>query len=149
MEAVIGAVYRDSSFDVALEMIERIFGSSLDEVTPFDPKTELQEALHASGSEPPQYLLELVEGPEHAPTFVTVVLVDGEIAGRGRGTTKKAAQQEAAAGALERMVYSSPGLNLSEGQGVFLESAMLVEGVSAPEEEKSADSKESEVASAA
>ncbi len=125
MEAVIGAVYRDSSYEVALKMIERIFGNSLEEVTPFDPKTELQEALHAAGSEPPSYLLELVEGPEHAPTFVTVVTVDGEIAGRGRGTTKKAAQQEAAAHALEKMAADSPEMDLAENQIVFIVDALM------------------------
>jgi ribonuclease III len=127
MEAVIGAVYRDSNYETALVMIEKIFGSALSEVTPFDPKTELQEALHAAGSEPPSYLLELVEGPEHAPTFVTVVIVDGEIAGRGRGTTKKAAQQEAAAKALERMAPDAPPPELAERQTLFLESFPLVQ----------------------
>lgn len=127
MEAVIGAVYRDSSFEVAFTMIEQIFGNSLTEVTPFDPKTELQEALHAAGSEPPSYLLELVEGPEHAPTFVTVVIVDGEIAGRGRGTTKKAAQQEAAAEALRKMAPDAPLPALAEGQQVFLPQLALAQ----------------------
>ena len=127
MEAVIGAVYRDSKYEVALEMIERIFGTSLQEVTPFDPKTELQEALHAAGSEPPEYLLEMVEGPEHAPTFVTVVTVDGEIAGRGRGTTKKAAQQEAAAQALARMYWTTPAIELEDGQSELIDTALLIQ----------------------
>jgi len=126
-EAVIGALYRDSNYDTALVMIEKIFGSALMEVTPFDPKTELQEALHAAGSEPPSYLLELVEGPEHAPTFVTVVLVDGEIAGRGRGTTKKAAQQEAAAKALERMSPDAKPIELSDSQSLLMDDFPLVQ----------------------
>ena len=132
MEAVIGAIYRDSSYETALEMIERIFGSSLEEVTPFDPKTELQEALHAAGSEPPNYLLELVEGPEHAPTFVTVVIVDNEIAGRGRGTTKKSAQQEAAAQALYRMNFTTERVELADGQKFLIEEAMLMPKVVSP-----------------
>ncbi|MCL4145659.1 UNVERIFIED_CONTAM: hypothetical protein GTU68_016370 [Idotea baltica] len=126
MEAVIGAYYRDTSFDNSMEMIENLFGDSLMEVTPFDPKTELQEALHGAGSEPPTYLLELVEGPEHAPTFVTVVKVDGQVAGRGRGNTKKAAQQEAAANALQRLTYDSEMPNLLEAQSVFISSCLLV-----------------------
>ncbi len=132
MEAVIGAVYRDSSYETALVMIERIFGTALEEVTPFDPKTELQEMLHAAGSEPPTYLLELMEGPEHAPTFVTVVIVDGEIAGRGRGTTKKAAQQEAAAEALSRMISDAPVMELAVGQDMFLPEAFLITQVGDP-----------------
>jgi dsRNA-specific ribonuclease len=45
-------------------------------------------------------MLECVEGPEHAPTFISVVEVDGQIVGRGRGATKKASQPMAAAEAL-------------------------------------------------
>jgi hypothetical protein len=72
-------------------------------VTPRDPKTELQEALHAAGSEAPVYRLECVEGPEHAPVFISVVEVDGQIVGRGRGPTKKASQQTAAEEALTHL----------------------------------------------
>ncbi|HMO17483.1 MAG TPA: ribonuclease III [Oligoflexia bacterium] len=126
MEALIGAVYRDSNYETALNLVERIFGNLLTEVTPFDPKTELQEVLHAAGSEPPSYLLELVEGPEHAPTFVTVVIVDGQNVGRGRGNTKKAAQQEAAAQALMRMVYDGNPLTLESGQRFYIEQALLI-----------------------
>ena len=103
----------------------------LAEVTPFDPKTELQEALHAAGSEPPEYLLEMVEGPEHAPTFVTVVTIDVQIAGRGRGSTKKAAQQEAAAQALGRMYWTTSAPQLADSQRVFIESAMLFQDTAA------------------
>jgi ribonuclease III len=125
MEAVIGAVYRDSSYETALKMIERIFGDALKEVTPFDPKTELQEALHAAGSEPPEYLLELVEGPEHAPTFVTVVVVDGEVVGRGKGATKKAAQQEAAAKALAKLSWGTKEVELIENQNIVVTGGLL------------------------
>jgi ribonuclease-3 len=103
LEAVMGAVYRESGFDIALKCVERLFGDKLVNVTPTDPKTELQEALHAAGCDSPVYLLECVEGPEHQPIFISVVEVDGQIVGRGRGPTKKASQQAAAAEALERL----------------------------------------------
>lgn len=102
-EAVVGAIYREAGYEPALDCVRRLFGEEVKTVTPRDPKTELQEALHAIGSEAPNYLLECVEGPEHAPTFISVVIVDGQIVGRGRGTTKKASQQEAAAEALSRI----------------------------------------------
>lgn len=102
-EAVMGAVYREAGFATAMQCVERLLGAELTDVTPRDPKTELQEALHAVGSEAPVYMLECVEGPEHAPTFISVVEVDGQIVGRGRGTTKKASQQAAAGEALERL----------------------------------------------
>ncbi|MCB0335088.1 MAG: ribonuclease III [Bdellovibrionales bacterium] len=100
-EAIIGAVYREAGFEAALKSVEVLFGDAIANVTPRDPKTELQEVLHALGGMAPEYLLECVEGPEHAPTFVSVVQVDGEIVGRGRGTTKKQSQQNAAAEALK------------------------------------------------
>lgn len=101
LEAVTGAIYKDAGFDKSLEVIEAFFGDLIKDVTPQDSKTELQEILHAKGFESPKYLLEFVEGPEHAPTFVSVVDVDGNVLGRGTGTTKKASQQAAALEALK------------------------------------------------
>ena len=124
-EALIGAIYLDSGYEQAFAVVEAIFGNSLEQVTPSDPKTELQELLHVRGSEPPNYMLELVEGPEHAPTFVSVVSVDGEIVGRGRGATKKASQQLAAAEALLKMRPQDSGLALKEGQNIFISELLL------------------------
>lgn len=103
LEALMGAIYREAGYDTALACIRNLIGEKLQTVTPTDPKTELQEALHAVGSEAPTYLLECVEGPEHAPTFISVVQVDGQIVGRGSGPTKKASQQAAAGQALAHL----------------------------------------------
>jgi len=103
LEAVVGAIYREGGYQTALICIETFFGDQLMDVEPRDPKTELQEALHAAGSEAPAYLLECTEGPEHAPAFISVVEVDGQIVGRGRGNTKKASQQAAAEEALKKL----------------------------------------------
>lgn len=99
-EAVIGALYKDGGFETAKKCIEKLFGESISNVTPRDPKTELQELLHTLGKNPPVYLLEAVEGPEHEPRFISIVEIDGETKGRGKGPTKKASQQAAAAEAL-------------------------------------------------
>ena len=103
-EAIIGAIYRDSGFDAAFQVIAALLHERLRTVTPRDPKTELQEALHAIGKNAPEYGLECVEGPEHAPLFVSVVKIDGIISGRGKGATKKASQQEAASEALQTLL---------------------------------------------
>lgn len=103
LEAVVGAIYREGGYDIARACVERLLGARLVNVTPRDPKTELQEALHAAGSEAPVYRLECVEGPEHQPVFVSLVEVDGQIVGRGRGATKKASQQNAAEEALAHL----------------------------------------------
>ena len=103
LEAMLGAIYTDGGYDAALTCVEGLLGEQLLTVTPRDPKTELQEALHSLGSEAPVYRLECVEGPEHSPVFISVVEVDGQIVGRGRGPTKKASQQAAAEEALAKV----------------------------------------------
>lgn len=102
-EALIGAVYKESGFEVALKVVQGVFAERVKSVHPNDPKTELQECLHQIGADAPEYLLELVEGPEHAPTFVSQVKVGSEILGKGSGRTKKASQQYAAAEALKNL----------------------------------------------
>jgi ribonuclease-3 len=103
LEAVLGAIYREGGYDIARGCVERLLGARLVNVNPRDPKTELQEALHAAGSDAPVYRLECVEGPEHQPIFVSIVEVDGQVVGRGRGATKKASQQNAAEEALAHL----------------------------------------------
>ena len=103
IEALLGALYREAGYNKVLEVVAGLFQQSILEVNPSDPKTELQEVLHAIGTEVPEYLLEFVEGPEHAPTFVSVVKIKGSIMGRGRGATKKSSQQEAARQALDAL----------------------------------------------
>ena len=109
-EALMGAIYREAGFPVAHACVERLFSQAVATVTPRDPKTELQELLHARGLEAPDYLLEFVEGPEHSPTFVSVVRIGKDSYGRGRGATKKASQQEAAAEALRRLGAGAGGI---------------------------------------
>lgn len=102
-EALIGALYKDGGLPVAKAFIGRVFATRVSDVKPYDPKTELQEVMHALGVNPPRYLLELAEGPQHAPVFVSVVEIDGKPCGRGRGNSKKASQQAAAAEALQAL----------------------------------------------
>jgi len=103
VEAVVGAVFYESGYDRTKEMVRKVFGNRIREVAPSDPKTELQERVHMLARKAPQYKVECTEGPEHSPVFVSVVLIDGEILGRGRGSTKKLSQQAAAAEALKAL----------------------------------------------
>ncbi len=106
-EALMGAVYKEAGFERVRTCIKSLFSQQIKGVVPRDPKTELQELLHARGFEAPVYLLEAVEGPEHAPTFVSIVQINGKISGRGHGATKKASQQLAAAEALCALTQES------------------------------------------
>jgi ribonuclease III len=70
--------------------------------THVDHKTELQEALARAGRQVNYVVLE-VEGPPHERTFTCAANVDGEQLGTGVGSSKKAAEQEAARQALNQL----------------------------------------------
>jgi ribonuclease-3 len=72
-----------------------------------DPKSALQEAA-ARQRLTVRYELTGSEGPPHARTFETRALVGGRDLGRGRGSSKQAAEQAAAAAALERLEAGTP-----------------------------------------
>ena len=101
LEAAIAAVYRADGF----EAVERAIVDAFDDRIEYartghvDSKTELQEALARTGRSV-QYDVLAVEGPPHERRFVCAALIDGVRLGVGRGSTKKAAEQEAAAEAL-------------------------------------------------
>lgn len=65
-----------------------------------DPKTALQEAA-ARDRLDVRYEIVAREGPPHARIFTTRVLVGGEEAGRGTGTSKQASERAAAEQALQ------------------------------------------------
>jgi ribonuclease-3 len=67
-----------------------------------DPKTQLQELTAEMGLGMPTYVLE-DEGPDHDKTFFAEVLVAGRRRGSGSGRSKKAAEQQAAAEAIQSL----------------------------------------------
>ncbi len=117
VESVVGSLYREAGYETAYVRIRELFGSRVETVLPTDPKTELQELLHTMGSSAPVYLLERVEGPEHAPTFVSVVEIDSKQIGTGQGATKKESQQEAARVALMKLQSSDDEIDAEYLEG--------------------------------
>jgi ribonuclease III len=97
LEAAIAAVYLEHGFDTAAPAIVAAFEERIEyaRTSHVDNKTELQEALARTGRQV-QYVVLQVDGPPHDRRYVCAALVDGEEAGVGRGSTKKAAEQEAA-----------------------------------------------------
>lgn len=105
LEAVIAAVHLDGGDSAARACVSKLFGRQirgLDRVSVErkDHKTALQETLQAHGRPAPRYRVESTEGPPHDPTFHVGLLVDGDLLARGRGGTKKEAEQRAARRAL-------------------------------------------------
>jgi ribonuclease III len=107
LEAALGALFLEQGFERIERDIVDAFSGRIEYAlnTYVDHKTELQEALARTGSSVTYTVLD-VEGPPHDRTFTCAALVDGEERGVGKGPSKKAAEQEAAREALERLAAS-------------------------------------------
>ena len=98
MEALIGAIYLDGGFVSAKNFIERFVLTDIEHKKLFyDSKTILQEIVQRDHrSDEINYVIVGEEGPDHAKVFLVEVQIGGVVEGTGRGSTKKAAEQEAA-----------------------------------------------------
>ena len=67
-----------------------------------DYKTEYQELAQSVTGETPVYRIVGEEGPAHMRTFFAEVELCGAVTGRGEGSSKKHAEQQAARDALSR-----------------------------------------------
>lgn len=101
-EALIGAIYLDGGFTSAKEFIQKFVLDDLEHKKLFfDSKTILQERVQAGLGEQLHYELIHEEGPDHQKVFVVQAMLGDRVIGKGRGRTKKAAEQEAAYHALK------------------------------------------------
>lgn len=97
LEALIGAIYLDGGFASAKEFIYRFVLDDIEHKQLFyDSKTILQELVQGQFEEPLSYELLNEEGPDHNKRFEVRALVGIREVGRGRGRTKKSAEQVAA-----------------------------------------------------
>lgn len=98
MEAVIAAVYLDGGRDIATAMIADLLSESVDRALSApgkrDYKTRLQEHASELGVTAPSYEISAT-GPDHGRRFNAKVTV-GTTVGRGTGSSKKQAEQNAA-----------------------------------------------------
>ncbi|UCD18607.1 MAG: ribonuclease III [Candidatus Zixiibacteriota bacterium] len=110
VEAIIGAIYLDGGLQPAKEFIRRLLifreKQILNDAAQRNYKGELLEYLQARGGGPPHYDVISEEGPDHDKTFTVAVYTNGEMTGTGTGSTKKEAEQQAAAVSLERLMAS-------------------------------------------
>ena len=106
LEAVLGAVYLDGGFAACRRVVLGLYAEQLAVLDPdavtADPKTRLQEYLQKAGKQLPGYTVEHTSGPPHRLVFrVSCHLPGGEGAFSGEGSSRRRAEQEAAAKACQ------------------------------------------------
>jgi ribonuclease-3 len=106
LEALIGAVYLDAGWGPARVLVLRLFGHRIGVVAHepdvFDHKSRLQELTVRLGHGTPAYVVE-GSGPDHDRRYVAEVFVSDVRRGRGEGSSKKDAEQDAAASAWREL----------------------------------------------
>jgi len=110
-EAVIAALYLDGGFATAANFIAAHWSPLIkrSEVPPRDAKTALQEWSQARGLGLPVYTDIARAGPDHAPVFTVAVNISGGEPVEARGSSKRAAEQAAAALLFERLEGGDDG----------------------------------------
>ncbi|MEX2489215.1 MAG: ribonuclease III [Pseudomonadales bacterium] len=108
LEAIIGAIYLDSNVEVVGERIVAWFDSRLDALSlttsQKDSKSRLQEFLQARQYDVPEYVVVAIKGASHDQQFhveCRTALLDEPVV--GEGSTRRVAEQKAAAMALEKL----------------------------------------------
>ena len=104
-EAVIAAVYLDSSFSKIMTLIKNLMTPLINDenlsAECFDYKTVLQEFCQKKFQSAPLYTLLVESGPDHEKTFEVEVVIGDNLRQTGRGKSKKDAQKQAARRAWE------------------------------------------------
>ena len=110
LEALVGAVFLDAGFAAARAVVLKLLETRL--ATPpsaeslKDAKTRLQEVLQARDLPLPVYAVESVRGEPHRQIFrVSCTIGVLEVRTEGEAASRRAAEQEAAGNALERIAH--------------------------------------------
>ncbi len=106
-EALIAALYLDAGLDAASAFILKTLKKDVENVLKGrhrkNYKSMLQHFCQSQMKCIPAYQVVRQEGPDHLKTFEVTVLIKKKEFGRGYGSSKKEAQQQAACAALEAL----------------------------------------------
>ncbi|HIT33896.1 MAG TPA: ribonuclease III [Candidatus Faecousia intestinigallinarum] len=105
VESVIAASFLDGGFPAAQGIITRLVLSRVPEkrLHNRDFKTDLQELVQQKRNQVLSYALVGQSGPDHDKHFQVEVSLNGKVVGRGDGSSKKRAEQDAARDAMEKL----------------------------------------------
>jgi ribonuclease-3 len=104
LEALIGAIYLDSNYEMAKKFILKFWQNDLAKniTPPKDPMSQLQELVQLKFKQLPQYCAVKTGGSDHKPLFIaTVNILYQNLKFSAEGKSKKEAQKEAAKIALD------------------------------------------------
>lgn len=108
LEALIGAIYLDQSYEMAQEFIEQYIIIHLDEVMEKelyrDSKSLLQERIQDELKLTPTYNVLNESGPDHNKVFSVGVYYGDKLVAQGEGESKQEAESQAAEKALKQLV---------------------------------------------
>ena len=106
-EALTGALYLDLGYERVRAWLIELAAPELALDAPIgslkSPKSRLQEYTQRRSGRRPEYRLVEASGPDHEKSFRIEVWVDGEVLGVGEGPSRRVAETDAAAQAIERI----------------------------------------------
>ena len=108
LEAILGAIYLDSGMEACKSRILEWFGPRLEDIAPGqqkDSKTQLQEYLQGLRLPLPTYEVIATVGEAHQQTFTVRCTVLGRTPITATGSSRRKAEQDAAALALEQLKH--------------------------------------------
>lgn len=104
-EALLGAIYLEHGYEVAHQFIDKFVLIYLEEILEkglhIDPKSRFQELAQEKIGLTPYYKVIEESGPDHAREFITALVIGEEEVAQGEGSSKQAAEQDAALNGLK------------------------------------------------
>jgi ribonuclease-3 len=119
MEAVFAAVYLDGGYEAARGVVVNALGPNVDELVAggvTDFKSKLQETLQGKHKITPRYEVVATFGPDHEREYEVELRAGDVVSARGRGRSKKEAEQAAARHALDALEESERAKDDSGGE---------------------------------
>jgi ribonuclease-3 len=114
LEALVGAIHLDAGFEAAATAVSKLFLPLVQQPDAArwakDAKTALQEWLQARRHAVPSYRIVATEGQAHAQQFEVECSVPAlSLSRNGRGASRRAAEQQAAAALLAHLQEATRG----------------------------------------
>ena len=105
MESVIAASFLDGGIEAALGIVQKyiLVEVPVTKLHNADYKTALQELVQQKKNQVLVYALAGESGPDHDKQFAVEVMLNGTVVGKGIGSSKKRAEQDAARAAIKKL----------------------------------------------